>query len=146
MEAVAKDRVGVTLEDGSNQCRIVAGIVFQVCILDQDQLAARMFQTASDSSPFALVLLVKHEFHGICTVPTQELLQIGFLQEFPGAVGRAIVNNDQLFMQANRLARDLLQESHYRLAFVVDRDNDGERVEFWQGLGLREFGKLFSAR
>ena len=46
-------------------------------------------------------------------------------------------------MQTERLPRHLLQKSHYRLAFVVNRDNDGQRVILWQGLALREFGKLF---
>src|ERR1035437_6671381 len=46
-------------------------------------------------------------------------------------------------MQTERLPRHLLQKSHYGFMFVVNRNNDGERVELRQGLAWRKLEKLF---
>src|SRR5580658_7377311 len=53
VEAVAEDRVGVTFENGLDQCGVIAGIVFKVRVLDEHQLARllRPYPCSSRAKP-----------------------------------------------------------------------------------------------
>src|SRR5271166_5690456 len=97
VEAVSEDRVGVAFENGCDQQRIIAGIVFQVRVLDEHQLAARVLQSATDAGAFALVLLMQYELDRVRAVAPQQLLEIGFLQELARSVRRAIVTMTSSF-------------------------------------------------
>jgi len=69
------------------------------------------------------------EFDGICAMVAQRAFQIGLLQELARSIGGAIVNDDEFFLQSDRLLRHLLEELHHGLSFVVDRNDDGKSAE-----------------
>src|SRR5258708_4395243 len=72
-EAGAEDDVGAAVEDGLEQLGIVAGVVFEIGILDEDDFAGGFREAATDSGALALILLLKEKaeiakFDGIIAV------------------------------------------------------------------------------
>ena len=114
---------------GASSIGIVAGIVFEVGVLDEDDFAGGLRQAGADACALALVLVVQRELHGVRAIASQYVLEIGLLQKFAGAVGGEVIDDDDLFAQSDRLAGDLLEELHHGLPFVEDRNDDGESVE-----------------
>ena len=68
VEAVAEDSVGVAFEDGLQQLGIVAGIVFEVGILDKNDFAGGLRQAGADARSLAQVLVVQSELDGVRAV------------------------------------------------------------------------------
>ena len=129
VEAVAEDGVGVTFEDGLQKLGIVAGIVFQVGVLDEDHFAGGLREAGADACALAHVLLVQRELDGVRAVVAQLSLQVGLLQEFAGAVGGEVIDDDEFLVQSDRLIGHLLEQLHHGLPLVKDRNDDGERAE-----------------
>jgi hypothetical protein len=129
-------------ENGRDQRRIVAGIIFQVGILDEHQFSRALRQAGANSGALAHVLVVQQQLHRIRSALTESLLQIGFAQELTRAIGGEVVDDDDLFAQADGLARDLPQQLHEGTALVVHRNDDGQRVKLRQDVVvLVEFGR-----
>ena len=55
-EARAVDDVGAVLQEGADQARIVARVVLEVGVLEQDEVAGRLGDAAADGRPLPLVL------------------------------------------------------------------------------------------
>ncbi len=91
-EARTVDHVGPALLDRLQELGIVAGIVFEVGILDQNKLALRGGDTGPNSGALTLVLLVHDQ-----AKLRDRLCHFG--QNVPGAVGGPIIDNDDLFCQ-----------------------------------------------
>src|SRR5208283_4064092 len=100
VKAVAEDGVSVAFKNGCKQEGIVAGVIFEVGILDEDDLAGGLRQSGSDAGSLALVLVVKGELHCVFAVVAQNFVEISLLQEFAGAVGGEVIDDDELFFQA----------------------------------------------
>src|SRR5262249_8376928 len=129
MEAVAKDGVSVTLKNGLQQFRVIAGIVLEVCVLNEDNFAGGVGEPGANAGAFPLVLVVERELDNVLSVGIKLGLQIALLKKFAGPVGREVDDDDELFAKWYWLLRDLLQEPHDCVALVVDRNDGGERLK-----------------
>ena len=97
VKAVAENSVGMAFEDGSEEQEIVAGIVFEIGVLNEDDFAGGLREACTNACAFALVLVVKRQFDGGLTGSAERSLQVGLLEEFAGAVGRAVIHNNEFF-------------------------------------------------
>ena len=87
-EARAVDHVGVVLEDRRDQPRVVGRVVFQVGVLDDDDVAGRRRDASACRSTLAAV--VRLEDGAVDAVGERAA------QQLDAAVGRAVVDHDDL--------------------------------------------------
>ena len=60
-EPRAEDDVGLALDDRLDELGILRGVVLEVGVLDDDDLAGGMAEPGAERGPFALVLLVEDD-------------------------------------------------------------------------------------
>ena len=115
-KARAVDDIGVAFEDGGQELRIVARIVLQVGVLDDDDLAAHLGLSGPERCPLASVALMAQD---------DEVGPDDALEELGRRVGRAIVHDDELFL----LGRPPHAGDHLRnrRSLVIDRDDHREQ-------------------
>src|SRR5258708_501560 len=128
------DHIGLAQKQRLQQGGIVLRIVFEVGVLDQYKLAARVRQSGNDRRPFAPVFCVHYE-------PYLEQL-LAFRKNFAGAIGGAVVDNDDLFRDQG--FTDKLDESGDGSSFIEDRNNDGNAAANFSSLlsGIYERKRL----
>ncbi len=121
-EARAVDRARAALQDRAQQARVVARVVFEVGVLDQQDVAAGGRQAGADGGALAAVARVAdHEGVGPVALPAEGR---------GGAVGRAVVDDDDLA----RDRRAEIDRAHPRQQFgdrpglVVDRHDHREQA------------------
>jgi hypothetical protein len=86
-EPAAVDHLGLPPQDGLEQLGPVGGVVFEVGVLDQDQVAADGLEAGADGRTLSLVVrMVDH--------PDRRVAQC--LQHLVGTVGRPVVDDDHL--------------------------------------------------
>ena len=98
-------------------CGILRGVVLEVGVLDDDDLAGGVPEPGAQRGALALVDLVEDD------------RQVGvarshLAEDLAGAVGRAVVDDDDLL--ADRDGADPAEDLVDRLLLVVDRDDDRE--------------------
>src|SRR5690348_2362363 len=111
--------VGASFYERLQQDRIVAGVVFQVGVLNQRELPGRFRNGPTDRRPFALVDLLAQR-------PDARVAARGRGSNLPGAVGRTVVDDNHLtdFWPL----QDVLENDVERALFVEGRDHDGQDV------------------
>src|SRR6185312_15090650 len=62
VETIAEYHIGKTFQNGLEQLGIIARIVFEVGVLNQDHVDGRVFEPGAQSSALALVRTMKHQF------------------------------------------------------------------------------------
>jgi len=88
-EARAKDHVGLIVENGLDEERIFVGIVFQVGILNDDNVASGKLETFFEGTAFALIFgLEKDNKAGLGLI---------LFNDVPTGVGTVIIDNDDFF-------------------------------------------------
>jgi len=97
---------------------IFAGIIFQIGILDDDDVAAHLGQAAADRCPLAAVGAVLKQADVACLGQ--------FFQHRPGAVGGAVVYGDNLF--AERHGLHLFHDLPDGAGLVVDRHDHRHHI------------------
>ena len=102
-ETGAEDHVGAAIEDGFEEFAVVARIVFEVGVLDQDDVAGDFSEAAAEGGAFALIFGLEKNANvakrdGIGAVHGGSegfagVLQLQhFLEDLAGAVGGAVVH------------------------------------------------------
>ena len=120
LEARAEDDVGVAVEDRLDELRILVGVVFEVGVLDDDDVAARLGDAAADGRPLPLV-------HRLEDVADLRPLLRERRDDVARAVGRAVVDDDDLLLDRHR--PHPAQQLRHRRALVVAGDDDGKEGE-----------------
>ena len=114
-EAGAVDHVGSAVTDRLDQLVVILGIVFEVGVLDHDDVASRFFESSAHGRSLAAVV-------GLVEDPAVRLGgERG--EELAGTVGRRVVDDEDLLVEPD--CPDALQAFLDGRAFVVDRDDDG---------------------
>src|SRR5256885_10970105 len=104
------NNVSLAHDDRLEQERIVLGVVLQICILNNDDLASRRPKSGSKARALALIdLMVKRRVDAISQL---------FLDHFAGPVRRAIVHQHDL-QGGDRTRADGANEFPDRVSFVV---------------------------
>ena len=108
--------VGVSLLDRPEQLRVLARVVLEVRVLDDDDVAGRLLKTRRDRGALSHVLRLQED--------PDAVLAVHLAQDVARAVLRAVVDDDDLLLDRHRL--HLADELADRLRLVVDGDDDGE--------------------
>lgn len=118
-EAGAVDDIGAAFEDGLEESGVVVGVVFEVGILDEDDIAGGFGEAGVEGGAFALVVVVEGG---------DDVGEAGGEggEEVAGAVGGAVIDEDDFALEAGVDAADGFEEVGEGLDLVVDGDDDGE--------------------
>jgi hypothetical protein len=118
-EAAAVDGVGLPFDDEVEQVRVLLGAVFEVRVLDDDDVARRLPDPPPHGRALAAVLLLQDVL--------ESALRGQPRHEVAAAVRGGIVDRDQL--DAQRHLQHAVDDLLDRLALVVDRhDHAQERI------------------
>ncbi len=148
-ETGAENYIGTAVEDGFEKFAVVARIVFEVGVLDENDVAGEFGEAAAEGCSFALILRLEQDakvaegdgvgsIHGGSEGFAGVLQLKHFFQDLASAVGGAIVyENDFLArLSFDDAAKDFVDGG----AFVVNGNDDGEfgidegeRVVAWMG-------------
>ena len=122
--AGAEDGVGVAIQQRAQQARVFGGVVLQVGILDQREIAGGLADGGAHGGAFAAVAFVPVE---------ADLREAGgqALQDVEGAVGGAVVHNHQFPLHVFRQGSGQHQRNAalHNSALVVDRHEN--RTASW---------------
>ena len=83
---------------GFEERGIILGIVFEVCVLDQHQIAARMGEGAPEAGPLAPIARVEQHAHAVLRIAA-EACAVHALENLSRAVGGAVIDNDDFLGQ-----------------------------------------------
>ena len=119
--ARAEDRVGVPIQQWTQQAGIFTGVVFQVGVLDQRKIARGLLNSGADRGAFPAIVRVLVELN---------LRKRGgqALQDGESAVGGTIVHDDQfpLHIFGQGSGEDERDATLHNGTLVVDRHQDGK--------------------
>src|SRR5437867_6782416 len=123
-EARAINDIRRAILNGLKQARIILGIVLQVGILNDHDVARHLTNSCLYRRTLYLILRLKKNFDLVQWVVDALALIFQPGQNLPAAILRAIVDQNDFLSHLNRAhaAHDVLQGA----LFVVDRDQDGE--------------------
>ena len=134
-KAGAKDYISTAIEDGFEKFVVIARIVFEVSILDEDDVAGNFRKAAAQGRTLSLILRLEKdaevaEVDGISAVESgcrsfAGVLQLDhFFKDLAGAVGRAVVHENNLFARfgVDDAAEDFFEGG----LFIVNGNDDGE--------------------
>src|SRR5579884_1830014 len=88
----------MTLQDWSQEDRVLSGIVFEVGVLDQEDISHRLPDPFPQSSSLTAVYIQEED-----TNSGEFFAAINFLQPFAGSVGGSVIDNDNLFVDRHLL-------------------------------------------
>lgn len=125
-EARAKDDIGLAEEDGSKELWILVGVVFEVGILDDDDVGIDMLEAGAKGGTFSLIDLMGEDANAVVGLGK-------FLHGVPCAVFGAVVHHDELRDLGS--GKDFLDDEVKRAFLVVNRDDDAKAAG-WNGGGL----------
>jgi hypothetical protein len=123
VEAVAEHDVGLVLEDGLEQQGVVARIVLEVGVLDEDDVAGHVSQPGADGGALALVTLVDDQLH---------LVRHGgeeVLQHATRVIGGRVVHHHELLAEPDRGLRYPPDDLGHRSGLVVHGHQHRQRRE-----------------
>jgi hypothetical protein len=116
-EARAVDHVGAILQEGPHEARVVPRVVLEVGVLDAEDVAGGRLQPRLDGRALAPV-------GGVDDHP--DVVAGKRVEQAAAGVGRAVVDEDQLRLQAKGAEIDLEEAVDHRRErpqFVVERDD-----------------------
>ena len=116
-ETGAEHDVGLAVDNGFEEARVLVGVVFEVGVLDDDSVAGGGGDAGAECGPFALVDVVVDDFG-------DERGDRG-AEDFAGAVGRAVIHDDD-FLFSDRGGADAIDDGADSFRLVVAGDDDGE--------------------
>src|SRR6059058_4387808 len=118
--ARAVDDVGVAVEDRLDEPRVLGGVVLQVGILDDRDVAAHVGDGGPHRGALALVVRLEDEHEAVRRRVRRRGAQL--LEHGARPVGRAVVDDDDLLWEAD--GHDPLEEGPDGADLVVHRDDD----------------------
>lgn len=117
-ETTAVDHCGLAIDDGLEHLDVIVGIVFEVTVLDEDDVAGGFADADADGCAFAEVLdgMMDGDEAGVA------------VEDLGGAVGRPIIDDHDFFIAADgqRGFHDAVEHHRDHVDLVVDRDDDGD--------------------
>src|SRR5262245_14236775 len=113
----AVDDIGQAVLDWLNQSTVLGRIVFEIGVLNDDDVASRSSNSSTESSSLALIDLVIQHSDGWNFARSIELTQ-----NLARSVLGAVVNNDDLFIEWSFL--DAFEYPQDGAFLVVDRYDD----------------------
>src|SRR5688572_30783828 len=87
--------IGAALENRLQEQRVFTRVVFEVRVLDDDDIAGRFANAAGDGGAFALIVRLQQHANTVAAIE--------FRENIPRAVGGAVVNDDQLFLHRREI-------------------------------------------
>lgn len=126
-EARSINHICLALQDGSDDVGDFLGEIFQVCVLNDGDYSSGMAEARPNRCSLALVFFV---------AKVDDAVLIGFCY-FGRAVGRAIVNEDNFFIQGER--DQSVKNCRECFLLVVSGDDDGDvhGCRFWRSRRIR---------
>ena len=118
MESIPEDHVGLVFEDRFQQERVIARVVFEVSVLDQDDIASGLRYACPDRRAFSAIHLVPQQ---------PDLPRRQALQQVRRAVSGGVVHHDDLAREVDGRLEDVLDHGDDRLGFVVDGHHHRQR-------------------
>jgi hypothetical protein len=116
-KTAAVDDVGPAVQDGLEELRILPGIVFQVGVLDKDDIALGVRESRLQRPSLAGVLLVEENLG---------LRRGEFRKDLARPVGRPVIDDDDLLLQTDVDGLDPAEDFLDRVFLVEDGDDDGK--------------------
>ena len=116
-EARPVDDVGASLANQLDELRILLRRVFEVGVLNHDEVARRFGEAAAQRGALALIALLKDQPESVFGLECRE--------EIPRAVLRAVVNDDQLDADGN--PEDASDDLFDGVPLVVHGHHDGQQ-------------------
>nr|WP_205699846.1 hypothetical protein [Conexibacter sp. SYSU D00693] len=132
-EARAEDRVSLVVEQRLQEARDVVGVVLEVGVLDDDEVARGGGEALADRGALAAVDVAADDLDP--RVPGGELLQ-----DAQGAVGRGVVDDDELTLDRTGRLEQPGEDGGEVALLVEDRDDDAQARP-----GRRRAGQGFSS-
>ena len=119
--ARAEHGIGAAIEQGTNQDRVFEGVVFQVGILDDREIAGGLLDRGAHGGALAAIDFVSKEAN-------LRMCRRQAFEHGPGAVGRAVVDDDQLALHVfgKRGGQNLRDASLHHGPLVVYGHQDGK--------------------
>src|SRR5487761_132980 len=128
--------IGAAVQDRFNQLGVLSRVIFKIGVLDQENIATGLGETAPQGSAFPLIAFLKQEMH-IAQAQIRASVQnfrfrfagllqaVHLRQPFAGSIGRSVVNDHDFMRDPNSLhsAQNLLD----KLPLVVRGNDDGNR-------------------
>jgi hypothetical protein len=147
-KARAKDDVGATVNEGFEEFAVIARIVFEVGVLNENNIASDLREAAAQSSSFTLVVGLEKdaeiaEVNGIGAIECGSLsfargLELRELfEDLAGAVSGAVVDEDDFLPEGS--FRDAAEDFVDGGFFVVNGNDDGE-------LGINQSRRVATVR
>lgn len=121
-ETAAVHDIGPALNDRLQELRVFVGVVFQVGVLYDHDVAGCLSEAGAQCRALALVHVVELQRDAVERIRLVRLRQR--FHDFPGIVMAAVVYQDDLL--SNGHFRYGLQKNRQGLLFVVDGDDHGE--------------------
>ena len=115
-EPRAVDDVGLAGEERLQQHVVLRRVVFQVGVLDDQELACRLLNAPAYRRPLALVVRLLEQPDHVRVTGSQRRQDLG------RAVGRAVIDHDNLLRHVD--GDDTSDELTNGVALVVDRNDD----------------------
>jgi hypothetical protein len=147
-EAGAKDNVGTTVNDGFEEFAVVTRIVFEVGVLDEDNIACDFREATAESGAFTLVVGLEKdaeiaEVNGIGAIECGSLSSARGLElrelfeDLASAVSGAVIDEDDFLAEGSfdDTAKDFVNSGF----FVVNGNDDGK-------LGINQSGRVATVR
>src|SRR5690348_4116216 len=96
MKSIPEYHIGKTFKDRLEQLWIIAGIVFQIRILNQDDITGRVPESTPQRRALPLILLVQHELNRHSKCRFHAPYQFG--KEFSCSIPRAVIDDYKLVL------------------------------------------------
>src|SRR4051812_2706513 len=114
-EAAAEDDVGMTVDDRLEQPRVVGGVVLEVGVLDEDDVAGRRREPGTQRGALPAVLRLEHD----------DVARPHAVDELAAPVGAAVVDEHDLGVEPAEVgALDGGDDARQRAVLVVHGDDD----------------------
>jgi len=115
-EPGAKHNIGTVFQNRCKKNGILARIVLQVGILNDDEVPGRFLETRAQCRSLPEIAFLQHEF----VDPSGRFR----FEEFSCSIGRSVIDNDN-FHVFDWCRANCFNRSFNRRSFIITRNNDG---------------------
>src|SRR5882762_4125908 len=84
-EARSEDDIGAALNQGLQELRVLGWVIFEIGVLDDDEIASRLLNAAAERSALAHVMRLEER-------PNLRMFQLQLLQDFAGTIAGAVIH------------------------------------------------------
>src|SRR5450631_1913825 len=110
-----KDNIGLAIQNRLDQLGILGGVIFQVCVLDNNDIPGYMPKPASQGRSLAHIAVVQYYPGGVISQALEDLAT---------SISGTVIDEDDLFLDI--YSPDTFINFTNGGLLIIDRDNDGE--------------------